>query len=120
MSKLLHCDCGLYNTQLYGQYGQGFAKINLTPNKRLELSLETKDNTNQEAEIFAVLSAITFAIKHKVNTIYSDSQFVVKSVNDNWKVKEPRLKLSIAIIKSLLSYWKIKLQWIRREDNWAT
>jgi len=119
--KAIYVDGGLASYSTFGgPHGNGYAKINTTTNDRQELHLPTYESTNNEAELFAILFGIAECIKTECNLIYGDSEWSVKSVKGLYKTKEPRLKLMVDCIYSLLQYYKIDIQWIGREKNLAT
>jgi ribonuclease HI len=124
MEKVIHCDGGLViNPFLFNvshPRGRATAKINFSPNDRMVLSLDSDDNTNNEAELFALLTAIIEAYKRGIKTIYSDSKLMVGIAMENYKVKEERLKLTASIIKRLVKEYQIEVKWCPREKLWAT
>lgn len=115
----VHVDGGLSNI-LKPPFGRGYAKVNLSPTDRTEIYLDGNNNTSIEAELFAILSGITFAIKHNKQRIQTDSQWCYKAVTFQYRIKEPRLKLMVSAIGSLLKMHNIELIWAPREVNWAT
>jgi len=119
--KKIHVDGGIYNASLYGQYGQGYAKINNSPTHRYEIRLPSFENTNNEAELFALLCGVVEIAKYKgIKIICSDSEYVVKTVNGEFKTKEPRLNLMVHALRTLTTYYAIEIKWISREKNYAT
>ena len=116
----IFCDGGLININQFLARGQAVTKVNHSKNERLELYLNSNQNTSQEAEIFALFVAICEAIRTNKKIIKSDSQFVINSILKDWNIKEERLKLSILILRSLIKHYKIDLVWIRREENLST
>lgn len=91
---------------------------------RFAIPLESSA-TNNEAEYIAVVAALEYfkAVGVKENEpsfiVYSDSELVVRQVNGEYKVKEPRLKLLHSQIKVLCSTIDAPIQFIhlRREMN---
>lgn len=100
--------------------GQGYAKVNYSPDERKTFYLDSQDNTNNEAELFSILCGITEALRLGYETIYSDSKVCINICTGEYKVKEPRLKLLAKAIHTLLREYKIKLEWKSREELWAT
>ena len=51
--------------------------------------------TNNEAEYWAIIHALNFAINHRIKhvKIVSDSQLVIRQLLGEYQVKEPRLEL---------------------------
>jgi len=124
MEKVIHCDGGLVINPFFFKVshprGRATAKINFSPTDRMILSLDSDDNTNNEAELFALLTAIIEAYKRGIKTIYSDSKLMVGIAMENYKVKEERLKLTASIIKRLVKEYQIEVRWCPREKLWAT
>lgn len=124
MDNTIHVDGGLKINQtlfdLHVPRGKGYAKINHSPTERIEIELPKENNTNIEAEIFAIICGITECIRTNKKIIITDSKFWVDAINKNWKLKEERLKLTGQIARALILHYDLKLQFIRREDNLAT
>lgn len=118
--KTEESNIGLFQYDPLRPRGQGYGKVNLSKNERIQVFLPSIDNTNNEAELFAVLLAITICIKKNIKTIYTDSEFVVKTVNREYKVNEERLKLLVYSLISLIGYYQIQVKWISRDSNLAT
>ena len=119
----IHVDGGFKTDQTYlveMPRGQGYAKINHSPTERIEISLPTNNNTNNEAEFFAILCGVTECIRTKKKVIYTDSQFCMDAIVKKWKLSEPRLKLISAACCALLSHYKLEIRWLKREENMAT
>jgi len=116
-SKYIDVDGGLL--QYMHPYGQAIGKA-VVGGERKELPIEMKDNTNNEAELFAILFGITECLNNKKKLIYSDSQWSIGAITKNWKIKERRLKLLSSMINALLNHYNIKLKWKPREKNLAT
>jgi ribonuclease HI len=119
IDNIIHVDGGLSN-MIKPPLGRGYAKVNLSPTDRTEIYLDGNNNTSIEAELFAILSGITFAIKHNKQKIQTDSQWCYKAITFQYRIKEPRLKLMVSAIGSLLRQHQIELSWAPRELNWAT
>jgi len=63
----------------------GYGAILMSENNRKELSGGYKITTNNRMELMAVIKAIEALKKPGMHlTIYSDSQYVVKAVNEGW------------------------------------
>jgi len=99
--------------------GQAYAKVVIN-NQREELSIDMRDNTNNEAELFAILFGITECVKNKKNIICSDSQWAIGATTKDWKIKDRRLKLLSSMIGALLKNYGIVVEWKPREKNLAT
>ncbi len=120
--KKIYCDGGLNIQSFFNPQsprGQAVAKVNFSKDQRLTLYLDSNDNTNQEAEIFALFFALMEAIKNNIKVIYTDSQWLVGAIS-YYKLKEPRLKLPCLILRSLIKHYQIEVKWIERENNLAT
>jgi len=69
----------------------GWAALLIYGTAQKEISGFVPDTTNNRMEITAVIRALE-AVKHPCPIeIYSDSTYVVKTVNDNWKTKKNSL-----------------------------
>lgn len=78
------------------------------------------DQTNNFAEYFAVIEGLKKAIKNKVTQIHlkSDSEFLIKQLKGEYKVKSETILPLYEEAKSLLKKFKeIKLEHVRREKN---
>ena len=79
-----------------------------------------KEKTNNFAEYSAVIYAFKLAIKHKVKKLhlFSDSQLLIRQLNQIYKVKSPNIqplyKECLNLLKSIPSY---ELKHIPREQN---
>lgn len=74
--------------------------------------------TNNEAEYYGLLRALTLVPRTEEVHIYSDSKLVVNQVNGKWKAKEARLnKLKEKAQELLKQFNKVSLKWIPREKN---
>jgi len=79
-----------------------------------------KYNTNNFAEYKAVIRALKLAVKHQVQemTLFSDSQFLIRQLNKEYKVKSPNIKpLFEECQKIATKIPKIKWEHISREKN---
>lgn len=81
-------------------------------------SLGTK--TNNFAEYTAVKKALDFAVKNNVKTvtIRSDSEFLIKQMKGEYKVKSPNIKdLYLECVALSKKIAKTKFEHVRREQN---
>lgn len=62
----------------------GYGAVMLHGEKRLELSGGFRRTTNSRMELLAVVAALESLKRPCHATIYSDSQYVVKAINDGW------------------------------------
>lgn len=84
-----------------------------------------KNTTNNIAEYFAALMAVTWVEKNtkNINTssidFYMDSELIVKQLNGIYKIKSDNLRRAYEKIKSILNKLKIKISFIHipREKN---
>jgi ribonuclease HI len=66
----------------------GYGTVLMSGNHRKELSQGYKLTTNNRMELMAVIAGLEALKKDKLNiTIYSDSQYVVKAVQEGWLKK---------------------------------
>jgi ribonuclease HI len=66
----------------------GFGAILLYGEKRKELSAGYRKTTNNRMELMGVIAALEALKKPGLNiTIYTDSQYIVKAVNEGWLKK---------------------------------
>jgi len=91
------------------------------------------DRTNNEAEYYALLKALTLAEERSTDKttgkvrdgvgeilIRSDSQLVVNQVNGEWRVEDSKLiELSENAKDSIKTLGNIRLEWVPREENYA-
>lgn len=76
--------------------------------------------TNNEAEYLALIAALEYLreARAKEAEICMDSELVVRQLNGEYKVKEPRLKTLHARVTMLLNaVAKHKIRHVRRADN---
>jgi ribonuclease HI len=108
----------------------GFYKM--VPSARISVPLNP-NATNNEAEYQAVITALEyFVVRHSPLlsfevrqdgptpfTVYSDSELVIKQINGDYKVREPRLKLLHSKVLLLLTEFGVPVDFkhIRREMN---
>lgn len=63
----------------------GYGAVLLYGNKRLELSAGYRKTTNNRMELMGVIAALEALKKPGLNiTLYTDSQYIVKAVNQGW------------------------------------
>jgi ribonuclease HI len=79
--------------------------------------------TNNEAEYQAVILALKALKKLKIKKVefYLDSMLVVKQINGEWKIKEPRMQTYCLEIKRLINEMGLVARFthVRREENKA-
>lgn len=76
--------------------------------------------TNNEAEYRAVAAALELATKYTKDNLdlFLDSEFVVKQLNKEFRVKEPRMKVLFDRVKKLENrFKKVTYNHIPREKN---
>lgn len=122
----IHVDGGLrtYNNP-YGfdpknPRGQGYAKVVLNGVRLPSVDLPKNNNTNIEAEAFAILCGICECVKTGKKEIVSDSKFWIDAITKDWKLQEPRLMFVVQMLQSLIRHYEIILTWVPREKNLAT
>lgn len=93
----------------------GFAVV-FENGKVIEKKFE-ENKTNNEMEHTTLIEALKHASEG--DSIFSDSQLVVKQVKGEYAVKEPRLKPLVDEGKKLIEEKKVTLEWIPREENKA-
>lgn len=63
----------------------GYGTILMSGNRKKELSAGYKHTTNNRMELMAVIAGLQALKKKNLNiTIYSDSQYIVKALNEGW------------------------------------
>jgi probable phosphoglycerate mutase len=81
--------------------------------------------TNNEAEYYGLIAAVTWAVAHQTDfesiNFYSDSQLLVRQQLGRYKVKAPHLKPLFDNVRQILSSCHVPYQFfeIRRELNQA-
>ncbi len=80
--------------------------------------LQKNGITNNEAEYFAVIAALR-EIKDSNINIYSDSQLVVNQLNQEYMIKEERLRKLAEEVWKLAEGRNVTFVWIPRERNKA-
>jgi ribonuclease HI len=84
------------------------------------LSEAIGDNTNNYAEYFAMVRALRTAKENKVDNVWvrTDSEFMVKQLKGEYKIKSEKIKpLYEEAFELLSSFKKKKLEHVRRELN---
>lgn len=117
------CDGGMKKNPGIGGYGL-YAKITDSNSskvlKRFKSTGGKLRTTNIEMEIFAVLTALHYALKFpdlKV-TIYTDSQWTIKTVTGEWQVQEKH-KDKITLLQKMLAKcneddeYRVILKWVK-------
>ena len=62
----------------------GYGVVMIAGEKRLELSAGYRSTTNNRMELLAVIVALERLKRPSSVTIYTDSQYVAKAINDGW------------------------------------
>jgi len=78
--------------------------------------------TNNVSEYFALIFSLNYIIKNKYRNvnIRLDSELVVKQVNGEYRVKDPKMAYLLGKVKQLMQQIEgIKVSWIPREKNIA-
>lgn len=76
--------------------------------------------TNNQAEFSAMLKGISLALKHEIKNLscFSDSQLLIKQINQEYKIKDENLKKILGDIYSLSKHFdKIEFTHVPREEN---
>ena len=87
------------------------------------------DKTNSEAEYLALLEALSFVSRNldqkdgatpDTVEIRSDSQFMVKQIHGEYKVKEERLRPIWDQARNIIAQLGfVRVKWVSREENYA-
>jgi len=128
----------MINPQIYEIYSDGGSRGNPGPGASAFIVYKNKEllyqkgfflphTTNNIAEYFAVLMAVTWLSKNfskaeKLKILYSlDSELVVKQLQGVYKIKNEKLKIIFVKIKKIIldSKFGITFQHIPREKNKA-
>lgn len=111
-----------------GNPGPGaFASIILLGNEQIVLSRGFRHTTNNRMELMAVIESLRFFENNKINdaTIFTDSQLIIKAVNDKWlnawvqkgwKTAAKKPVLNTDLWKELIQLLKgknIRFEWIQ-------
>jgi len=99
----------------------GYGVVMLYKDNRKELSQGYKITTNNRMELTAVIKALEAIKKNSIKvTIYSDSKYVVESVEKgwiwNWEKKNIKKKQNIDLWKQFIPLYKkynIKFVWVK-------
>ena len=99
----------------------GYGIVMLYKGQRKELSQGYRLTTNNRMELMAVIKALEALKNHKINiTIYSDSKYVVESIEKgwiwNWEKKNFKKKLNSDLWKKFIPLhkkFKIKFKWVK-------
>ena len=99
----------------------GYGVVMLYKDNRKELSQGYKTTTNNRMELTAVIKALEAIKKNSIKvTIYSDSKYVVESVEKgwiwNWREKNFKKKQNIDLWKQFIPLYKkfnIKFIWVK-------
>jgi len=99
----------------------GYGVVMLYKSNRKELSQGYKTTTNNRMELTAVIKALEAIKKNSIKvTIYSDSKYVVESVEKgwiwNWEKKNFKKKQNIDLWKQFIPLYKkfnIKFIWVK-------
>jgi len=99
----------------------GYGVVMLYKDNRKELSQGYKTTTNNRMELTAVIKALEAIKKNSIKvTIYSDSKYVVESVEKgwiwNWEKKNFKKKQNIDLWKQFIPLYKkfnIKFVWVK-------
>jgi ribonuclease HI len=79
------------------------------------------EGTHNVAEYKALMLGLRLALEHGARrvTVRGDSKLVVNQVNDEWRVKDPKLQVLRAQAGELLARFESwDVGWIPREENW--
>ncbi|MDH3004304.1 MAG: reverse transcriptase-like protein [Candidatus Shikimatogenerans sp. JK-2022] len=99
-----------------GPGGIGFIIINKYNNYKKEYSYKFRYTTNNRMELYAIIYSIKIINKYNYiyTNIYSDSKYIIDSINKNYKKKKNN-DLWIKFYK--LKNDKIKFYWIKGHNN---
>ncbi|MCA9459965.1 MAG: ribonuclease HI family protein [Nanoarchaeota archaeon] len=84
-----------------------------------EISKFLGKKTNNEAEYSAVIEALIYLNEKKIKkaNLFSDSEFLVKQLNGQYKVKAETIKPLYEKVQFYLKEIEVSFHWIPREDN---
>ncbi len=99
----------------------GYGIVMLYKDQRKELSQGYRLTTNNRMELMAVIKALEALKNDKIDiTIYSDSKYVVESIEKgwiwNWEKKNFKKKLNSDLWKTFIPLYKkfkIKFKWVK-------
>lgn len=87
--------------------------------KKRKVKIFQKDGiTSNEAEFLAVIQALEDNPEDDIE-IFSDSELMVNQLNQNYAIKEDRLRKLAEEVWSLCEGRNVSFNWIRRENNKA-
>jgi len=118
-------DTVIINTDGSSQGNPGKARIGIQIKNHLNKILLKKSKnigmkTNNQAEYIAIIEALKIAVDKKYQKVilYSDSEVIIKQINNIYKVKNLELRKLYNYVKELESYFEsIKFIHIKREKN---
>jgi ATP-dependent exoDNAse (exonuclease V) alpha subunit len=87
------------------------ASVCILKNNQVVVQEAINNKTCNEAEFLTLIRTLT-EIKDRKTVIYSNSKFIVDSINKNWKLKAENLKPLRAKVKELMGNKDVKIQWI--------
>lgn len=88
------------------------------PGQRKVKISQKKGITNNEAEFLAVIQALKENPGNNIE-IFSDSELMVNQINQNYAIKEDRLRKLAEEVWKLCEGRDVSFTWIRREKNKA-
>lgn len=103
----------------------GWGTILMYEERKKELSGGTKDTTNNRMEMQAVISGLQALNQPCTVELYSDSKYVIDSLEKGWAVgwrkngwvksdKKPALNADLwAILLELYEYHQVQLHWVK-------
>lgn len=99
--------CSVNKTNTNNLGGYSFVAINESGQEICSFSEGVKNTTNNRMEMMAVIAALE-KFKHNIDplTIHSDSEYVVKCMNEEWWKKW------------IKNDWKIKSNEVKNKDLW--
>lgn len=104
-----------------GNPGDAGAGVVMYDGKELyeEFSEYLGKKTNNEAEYTAVIRALERldSMNETKGNIFADSEFLIKQVNGEYRVKSEKIKPLYEKVQKLLEGKEIKFHWVPREDN---
>jgi ribonuclease HI len=103
-----------------GEAGGGFV-IYKDKKELVAKSLYYGKKTNNQAEYLAVINALEYIYEHNLTTekllFFADSQFLVKQIQKEYKVKAKNIIPLYHKVETLLKNLNYTFQWIPRDDN---
>jgi len=103
----------------------GYGIVMLYKNNRKEISGGFRKTTNNRMELLAVIKALESLKNNKIEVlIFSDSKYVVQSVEEGWlwewEKKKFKKKSNVDLWKQFIPLYKkfkIKFQWVKGHDG---